>query len=218
MKLRWIALLTLLATVHAPAQEAATLSAPTPPLIAEPRTADWLVTVQYAVAPKPEDFRILEVRSTLAGKIKHDRITLSNHKVRDQWYSGSVLLWMTNTGRVVADDLSGSPVSDEMSPAVPGGFPGVAWVKIAAYTGAAHFENHLCHHYATAGREAWIDASTKLPVAYRGADGTLYRYQFNPTPAEALTLPPAFQKVAETLGRESEHRRKIEEAINGARQ
>ncbi|XHR27941.1 MAG: hypothetical protein ACFUZC_18675 [Chthoniobacteraceae bacterium] len=207
-------LAALLVAITAQAQTPIPL--PTAPLVAPfPALADWTVTVQVPPGLRPANLQILEVRSTATPDLKRDRVTYTNHATEERWYAGTLLLLMMPGGRVFASDLSGTPFSDSMEATVPTGFPGVNWIKLGAFAGAERFGNHLCDHYAQNNREAWIDSATKLPVAYKDGDGILYRFQFNPLPAEALALPPAYQKTADRCLERAERRKRIEAAAEG---
>lgn len=86
-------------------------------------------------------------------------------------------------------------------------FPFVAWVEEKYLVGEAELEGRKCLHYRTeatvaapsensAGQpqlhEAWIDAATLLPAAFR-IDGLLGRYVFQAAPTKPVVMPEIFQ-------------------------
>lgn len=193
-------------SVHA--QDAANYPPPKPPLVAAvPENAEWTITVEYPKeaklapdAPKHHDWRPVEVRTTKVGKTKRDLITTRDGVKQENWYVDAMIFWTNGQGEVSVTDLRAAEGSDPMedSPSVPTGFPGVGWLKLDNYVDVVMFEKRPCYHYVRDEAEAWIDAETKLPVAYRRGK-ILYRFSFNPSPVGPLVMPPAYQTALETV-------------------
>ena len=68
------------------------------------------------------------------------------------------------------------------------------WLKLSDYDKVVAFEKQACYHYVHGDNEAWINADTNMPVAYKNSR-TIYSYKFNDFPNETLKLPPDYQKA-----------------------
>ena len=190
------------------AQNLADIPPPKPPLVAKvPDSANWTITPKSTAAtsaPKPTPQgasrfaggRIVEVRSTKSGKLRRDVIVYSDGITTTHWLVDQLLLWTTPQGQVSASDLSAAEPMDPENPepAAAGGFPGTRWLQISYYDKVIAVEKHPCYHYVHGDSEAWIDAETNLPVAYKSKN-IVYSYKFGDPPAEPLILPPEFQKI-----------------------
>lgn len=204
------------------AADLADIPPPTPPLVADvPNLADWTIEVAQVsgigAKGKTSSVRsseISEVRSTKTGQIKRDAITYGDGTKRDHWFIGNLMLWKTDEGVIVANDLSAMFVEDptEASPSIPTGFPGTAWLKPAFFEKVVLQEKRPCYHFVGPGVEAWIDVETKLPVAYKKGE-IIYKYTFGTAPVEPLVLPEDYQKILEKAQRSLDRRAAIQEKL-----
>lgn len=179
-----------LVVVHA--QENATL--PQPPFLAPlPDDAAWTVTADLGVSREPVDpsnWQERIVETTRSGTLMRQNVTYANGETTQRWLDGTLMLWKPSGSGVAVSDIS---LSEEENSVVRNWlFPGVHWVGAHTYHDTLDFDKIPCHHHISGTREAWIDAHTKLPVAFR-EDGILYRFIFHSAPVSRLTLPGEFQ-------------------------
>jgi hypothetical protein len=192
------------------AQNVQDIPPPKPPLVtAVPDKAEWTIKVEFPDAPKlppdapkPRDWRYVEVQTTKVGAVKRDLITTREGLKQERWFVDSMLFWTDPKGEVSVSDMRAAEAADpdEDSPSVPSGFPGVGWLKLENYKDVVVFEKRLSYHYAKDEADAWIDVETKLPLAYKRGK-ILYRYSFAPSPSASLVMPPAYQTALDTVRR-----------------
>lgn len=149
----------------------------------------------------------------------------------------STVLWMA--GGEIFTDVSGVLSSgrlDSWTPSIYSAsdrFFGTAWVTAANRTGSETVLGVACDVYETTvapdnernaatmmgvdpstlkvPQKAWIDATTRLPVAVLTPEGR-FRYTFLPAPDRALELPTAFREKQRAL-REEVSRQQAEAAV-----
>lgn len=223
-----LCLSALLASGWVLAQDLKDLPPPSAPFVAPvPENADWVVTLQRPkvppkadgspAAPAPADRRIIEVQTTKTGKFRRDRITSADGVTEERWFVDMLLLWPTTGGEVAATDLSGIPFdAEDPNPSVPRGFPGVGWPRIEFYDKPVLFEKRPSYHYVHEATEAWIDAETRLPLAYKSANAT-FQFRFNPPPTAPLTPPDAYQKTLAICEKAAAYRKKLQKDLSGGR-
>jgi hypothetical protein len=192
------------------AQDVINYPAPKPPFVAPvPENAEWTINVEYPKEPKPSpdapkrnDWRYVEVKTTKVGKVKRDLITSRDGVKQEHWFVDSMLFRTDSLGEVSVSDLRAAEAADpdEEIPSVPSGFPGVGWLKLDNYVDIVTFEKRPSYHFLKGEAEAWVDAETKLPVAYRRGN-VLYRFTFGPRPTGPLVMPPAYQTALDTIRR-----------------
>lgn len=212
---------------------------PAPPFVAPvPERAAWTIAIAYddekegAGAASPG--RLKEIRSVRTGRLKRDTFVRDDGTTADFWYADGKVLQANSAGNgVMALDaalLRPSAGSDPgMSPARlergnltrSPGFPGLDWVKAERYDRPVPFQKQPCFHYilpdgeGPPAAEAWIDAKSTLPVAYR-ADGALYTFVFAAPPSAPLALPPAYDRQMAAERAAAEHLRSLQQDAGGS--
>jgi len=184
---------------------------PTAPFVAGvPSRCAWTVAVQNVPLPPPPpggaapvDNRIVEVDTTRVDDLRRDVITYGDNRSEERWFVGNAVFW--TPPRQPVDAAKVGPLdSKDPYPSVPRGFPGVGWVGLADYDAVVRFEGTTCYHYATPSQEVWIDAQTRLPVAYRSLGG-LYRFTFAAPPDGPLLPPPDYQGAMDQYRKIASH-------------
>lgn len=174
---------------------------PTPPLVAAPAEyAHWRITAAPAkhpasatpLAPKTE-LQEIEVRKGPSTACMIQR--WSNGKSSEAWIAeGYHLSRYPALPDIYVTALALRPagLNDGMADfhAV---FPGFVWLDEKFFAGTEKKEGRTCHHYVDGenAREAWIDAESRLPVAFR-RENTIFVYSFLPRPSQPPTLPDPF--------------------------
>ncbi len=209
-------LTALAAAVPLPAQNPTDIAPPKPPLVAAvPESFDWTITAKTTTPPpspeaaKHAALRITEVHTTKTGKIRRDDISFNNGTRSTHWIVEQYLFWTSVQGEVCVSDLHGAPglTPEDPDPTLPNCIPGVRWLQPTYFDKVIVVDKRPCYHYLHNEVEAWLDAETQFPVAYKNGD-TVYTYKYGVVPAEPLTLPPDYQRAWT----------KIQQALNLRRQ
>lgn len=192
------------------------LPPPTPPLVINPpEFARWSIRIEDSARPKmnsgdatdgknqPSPYPV-EIQSTRTKNLKVDEVRYSNGKTKETWFVGEKAYFSHPDSEKVGS-VAPSFFSDKEAFGPFGniessrGFPGVGWINLESYKGAAQVQGVSCYHYQTEANwggkkvmgEAWIDAKTKLPIALRLNTQTLL-FSFHEPPSGMLTPPPAY--------------------------
>ena len=198
---------------------------PSPPWVAAPPDkAQWKITLRH---PKTEvdtegnpaikaQRQLQEIRAVKVGKVKRDILAYSDGFKEENWYVDKFLLMPVQPGssEIMICSNEGSGSQETFDPINSVGFAGVGWIKGADFHSTEPFLNVKCDHYVR-DLQAWIDAKTKLPVAYQYR-GTLYVYTFEPPPV-SLSLPPAYQRVYDAYQKKDQHKHLLMRDLGGPR-
>lgn len=138
-------------------------------------------------------------------------VTMSSGLVREFWRQGDgVLVKNVHTGRIRMHENS---ARSEPYPYAASPFHGISSVKMNDDHGVVAYQGRKCRYFrgerartfvnesgsdesAKAAYEAWFDAATGLPVAYRER-GRVFLYQFFPRPTALLVMPPEWKEAIE---------------------
>lgn len=201
------------ALVSASLDAAPTAPPPSPPLIRKaPPKAQWTITArraESAVNPSstaPEANEIERVESIWTDGVGRDHVTFRNGRAQDIWYTEKAYLVDEGSEVSISPARSSAAVPGEdpsiteaarFAPLSFAGFPGVTWIALPYFDKVEPFDGVACHHYILNDRrEAWINAVTSLPVAYRDGNVT-YVYQFEAEPSSMLVLPDPVKTTLE---------------------
>jgi hypothetical protein len=197
------ALLVLLGSPAAAQPSSGSLEKPAPPLVAAPAEyAHWKITASPlkteappAPDPKKPELQEIEIRKGPATACMTQRWT--NGKLSEAWIAeGYHLAKYPALPDIYVTSLVLRPagLNDGMADfhAV---FPGFVWLEEKFFAGTEKKDGRLCHHYVDGenAREAWVDAESRLPVAFR-RDNTLFTYVSLPRPSQPPALPDQFQR------------------------
>ena len=201
---------------------------PSPPWVATPPdSAQWRITVKPAKddaspTPKPDPKNSRQLKQVLCekqGSVKRDIRIYSDGSTEEYWYTDGLELRpaMPGSTHIMISSASSGPNTDfekMVDPVSSPGFAGVGWIKAADYRDTIQYMGVKCDHFARdkEGWEAWIDADTKLPVAFKAEDA-LYVYSFEqPT---AFAMPSAYQHVYDNYHKQILHTQQLMKDLGG---
>ncbi|XHR28105.1 MAG: hypothetical protein ACFUZC_19515 [Chthoniobacteraceae bacterium] len=195
-----------------------------------PDSADWTVTVRKPKPPessqeasaKAPSGEISQVHTVKTGDTARITVSYFEHPSDEYWISRqAVMMPNTHNTRIIlmrlVDAKSGfaqytqESSSADLSPRYFDGFTGVGWIKESYYDKVVSYDRRVCYHYVLGGKqEAWIEADTGFPVAYRDLlTGTIFLYTFASPPSAPLILPASYQEVLERYLKTEERRRQL---------
>jgi hypothetical protein len=148
-----------------------------------------------APTPANSDWQMLVTKT---GSIIHEQE--AGNTMQDRWYLPSMTITVpSGAAPQVSMSVRGSGAQVD--------FPDFSWITRKDYTADMSILGRNCFifsgnknnkdHTATPARAA-IDEKTCLPVALE-YDGHVVTYEFRPPPSGQLTLPPALQKLTNSL-------------------
>ncbi|HSI86161.1 MAG: hypothetical protein ACAI35_10395 [Candidatus Methylacidiphilales bacterium] len=182
-------------TAHAQTQAEADRLRPTPPERMHFKITATTTAGPAEAAPSGPP-RLLEIEVQKTPAVARMTQRWSNGKVSESWIADGYLLttypalpdiYVTSLSlRAVGSD---DGISDFHSM-----YPGFGWVEPRFFTAVVTLNGRKCNHFANkeADREAWVDAETRLPVAYTKGK-TKFSYEFLPAPQQDPTMPAAFR-------------------------
>lgn len=74
----------------------------------------------------------------------------------------------------------------------------VSWVAMAFFHGEQQIQGRKCFVYKRGNETAWIDETSRLPIAYESARVRI-AYMYPPAPAQALQLPQALMAKVKAI-------------------
>lgn len=186
------------ATFHAEAQQT---PEPAPPYVRNaPGMASWKITVSRCKSASPEaesgEIAAREIDVIKTATIRHELVFSGSGQTSERWFcSGIVLLTGSGSSILVADSRDEN-VKQMVPNYAASDFPELLWIVRSCYAGVQKFGAAVCYYYAEPSgvRQAWIDRTTGMPVAYC-AGGILQNYLFQEPPARLLELPIPVQKA-----------------------
>lgn len=200
------------------AQDVKDVPPPAAPYLATvPKSLDWTLILKYPSVPQSADGakpRMAEVRTTKVNSLKRDLVRYTNGAVKEMWYYDTLLFWKDAQGAVSVSEMNPDAAQslDDTSPVIASGFPGVRWVNPTFYKGVVLFEKVPSYYYANGTVEAWIDAKSKLPLAYKSGE-VLYQYKFDANPSTSLTMPPEYKESWEKMQSISNARKQLKKDL-----
>ncbi len=218
-----------------------TIPPPHAPFVAPvPGSAQWTITLSYegddqdataknpAIKPK---HRLHQITSIKTQNLKRDVEIYDDGTSETYWFVGGLILLPKVNGqevRIIDFEQANRPVYGEAgNPVSSPGFTGVSWVQLKYYDKVVTMQNVPCYHYALDSKppspvpaaddttnhiEAWINAKTGLPVAYR-ADGITYNYAFGNSPESDLDLPPDYAQALKAYQQIENRRKQLEKDL-----
>jgi hypothetical protein len=156
----------------------------------------WTMTIEREKDFKPEMMDYTYEPSSIAterdGKWVHAVVTFANVPPQEYWLQKKYFLLQIAPNRVEAY----VPTSGDLPyPYYTAGFYGIEHTNSADEKPKTAFEGVMCRYFQGSNYEAWFDAKTGLPRAFRKHFHT-FRFQFAPPPSE-LTLPPLYKAAAD---------------------
>ncbi|MFA7343506.1 MAG: hypothetical protein WC003_04300 [Terrimicrobiaceae bacterium] len=173
---------------------------PSPPLVTTPPDrAHWKITPNQIKKQMPADAQenpeLLEIEAWKTPSVARVIQQWGNGKASESWIADGYLLHkFPALPDIYVTPLSlRSSVQDDGMSDFNAVYPGFTWLDLKYYTGVIPLGGKKCHHYADPenDREAWVDAETKAPVAYRNGASN-FVYAFLAPPAQDPTMPEAF--------------------------
>lgn len=191
-----------ISTVAGHTQEATDASGKPPlPLVAQPKeNAHWRMVsarlaadgVQQAAGGSPVVVSIEIWKSAAAARMVEK---LSNGRSSERWIvDGYLLSKFAALPDIYVKRLGerSASLDDGMSD-FNTVYPGFTWLDPGFFKGTVELNGRTCRHYVDSenNREAWVDAESNEPVAFRNGDA---RFSYEFLSAQAPVMPEAFRR------------------------